>query len=498
MEAFRKRPCDGDKDCAGCAGRSAWAPVSRRRFLTTTVGLTVATTLADLEFLDFAPEARGEIPRLTGGPRVKVVFIRPDKEPDVSWPGGNCDVPAQQALFSRTLQAAARELGVTLEVRVEPLNKQADIAAYLDQLKQAPPDGLIVCAQSLVIWPTVSDLVAKRGDIPTIIYSHVSGFTEQLQLGRNLSKTFMAATPDVEWLATAVRLFAAQWRIRNSRILMLTKSGPEFVFQPWGTTVRPVDNARFQEEFKRVETSAEMRAVAAAYTKAAARIVEPTREEILDAAKNYFVCRRLMEVEQCHGITIACLGWKNPVCLAFSKLLDEGVAAVCEADQNAIMSELLSIHVFNRPGFIQDPSPNTVDNTFIGSHCTSPTRLDGYENKQRASYWLRSYHTRTGCSLEVMWPVGHAVTVLQASAQTPLVLVGTGKVRGNISQPPTGCCRTAVELTMDNVADTRDVRGFHQLFIAGNHVHTLQAYGRLFDIRIENIAAPGKPAGGPA
>jgi hypothetical protein len=45
------------------------------------------------------------------------------------------------------------------------------------------------------------------------------------------------------------------------------------------------------------------------------------------------------------------------------------------------------------------------------------------------------------------------VTVLHAAANAPSVLVGTGRVRANIPQPPTGCCRTAVEIELDRVAD---------------------------------------------
>jgi hypothetical protein len=341
---------------------------------------------------------------------------------------------------------------------------------------------------SLTIWPTVKEVIEKRGDIPTILYSHLSGFTGHLQLGRDLPKTYVAATPNVQWLATAVRMFAAQWRIKNSRILLITKAGEDIVLKPWGTTLRRMDKAQFQEEFKKVEESSEIRAIARAYARSAARIVEPTKQDILNAAKNYIVIRHLLEIEQCNGVCIDCLGWKNPVCMAYSKLLDEGVPATCEGDLNATVGELLSIYLLNRPGFIQDPSPNTVDNTFIGSHCTSPTRLDGYDNKQRADFWLRSYHTRTGCSMQVLWPTGRLVTVLQTSSSAPSMLVGTGHVRSNIPQPPSGCCRTAVEIEMDNVVDTRNVKGFHQLFLLGNHERTLQAYGRLFDIKVEQIA----------
>ena len=193
-----------------------------------------------------------------------------------------------------------------------------------------------------------------------------------------------------------------------------------------------------------------------------------------------------MEAEKCQGITIACLGWKNPVCLAFSKLLDEGTVAACEADVDASLSMLLTGLLCNRPGFMQDPSPNTVNNTLIGAHCTSATKLEGFDKPYRAPYVLRNYHTRTGVSPQVLWPVGKPVTVMEFAGPKSII-VGTGRVRANIDQPPSGCCRTAVEIELDNVADSRDVKGFHQLFIYGHLKRTFQAYGKLAGIQVNPI-----------
>jgi hypothetical protein len=457
--------------------------LNRRGFL----AAAGAAAAARMGLFDFASSLFAQEAKPAGKPVVRVVYVRPEKEAIVSWPGGNCDVPAQQALFTRTLEDAAKKLDVQLDVRGEPLNKPEDVAALLEQLKKSPPDGLIVGAMSLGLWQPVAEIVEKRGDIPTIVHSHVSGFTSHLQLGRKTPKTFVGATHEVEWLATAVRMFSTMWRMKNTRILMLRAAGADATLKPWGTVVHPIDRPRFQEELKKVEESDEVRAMADLYAKNAEKIVEPSKEEILTAAKNYVVCRRLMAAEGCQGITIDCLGWKDPVCMAFSRLLDEGVVAACECDLNAVVSELLSILLLNRPGFIQDPSPNTVNNTFIGAHCTSPIKLEGLDKPYRAPYWLRSYHTRTGASMQVMWPIGKEASVLQANVNGG-IWVGTGRVRSNIPQPPTGCCRTAVELEMDRCADTRDVKGFHQLFLLGNVEREVRAYGQLAGIPVAPIA----------
>jgi len=67
------------------------------------------------------------------------------------------------------------------------------------------------------------------------------------------------------------------------------------------------------------------------------------------------------------------------------------------------------------------------------------------------------------------------------------IILGTGRVLRNIETPPAGGCRTSVELELDDVADVRDTKGFHQLFIYGNLELPFKAYCRLAGIEVEHI-----------
>jgi hypothetical protein len=82
--------------------------------------------------------------------------------------------------------------------------------------------------------------------------------------------------------------------------------------------------------------------------------------------------------------------------------------------------------------------------------------------------------------------VGRDVTVMQMSGTKEMIL-GSGKVVSNIAQPPSGCCRTSVEITVDGVADTDDCKGFHQLFILGNLERDFRAYCQLTGIQPVHI-----------
>ncbi len=474
--------------CQTCTTSAGLTPVSRRRFLTTAAGVAAGSVAARVGLFDLASSLFAAGSKPSGGPVVRVVFIRPEKTPVVSWPGGNCDVKAQQALFTDTLAKAAKQYDVRLELRDAPLSQPEEVKGYLGRVRASPPDGLIVCAMELTLWAQVNQIIQDRGDIPTVVYSNLSGFTSHLQAGRNQAKVYVGATQDVGWLTTAVHLLSAIWQMKHTRILFVAGTETrDATVEGLGTVLHWIPKSRFEAEFKQVGRTAEVRDLARFYQRHARRIVEPKQADILEAAKNYVVCRRLMAAEQCQGIAIDCLGWQNPVCVAYSKLRDEGIVAACEQDVNATIGMLMTHLLCERPCFQQDPSPNTVNNTLIGAHCTSPLKLEGFNRSYRAPYLLRDYHTRTGVAPQVLWPIEKPVTILQANAKPLSILIGTGRVVSNIAQPPSGCCRTAVEIALDNVADTRDVKGFHQLFILGHWEQMFRAYGQLAAVPVSAI-----------
>jgi hypothetical protein len=448
-------------------------------------GAGAAVAAAETGLFDFASSLFAAPSRPPGKPVVDVVFVRPPEPHIVCWPGGNCDTKAQQALFTKTLREAADKVDVELRVQDEPVETGVQVNAYAGRLKKAKPDGLIVGAMDLHLWKEVGQLVENRGDVPTIIYSHVSGFTQHLQLGRGTPGVLMAATQSVEWLEMAVRMLNAIWRLKNTRIL-LTRRGAKDASHELGTTLVGC-TADWQEEIGKAEETEEARAIADFYVKNAKTVVEPTKAEIVEAAKQYAVLRRLMQAQNCQGISLqGCLIAKPP-CLAASKLRDEGVVATCEGCVYGSVGELLTFLLFNRPTFIQDPSPNTINNTLIGAHCTSPIRLEGCDKPYRAPYLIRNYHSRQGASMQVLWPEGREVTILQLGWPKKTMMVGAGRVVSNIAQPPTGCCRTAVEITVDGCEDTRDVKGFHQLFILGNLERAFRQFGQLAGMEVSRI-----------
>jgi hypothetical protein len=485
--------------CATCTSNCncPMTRVGRREFLTTlSVGATAIAMKTGL--LDFASTVVADEPKPAGKPKVRAVFLRPKSgEPYwMGWPGHMYDIVGSQALYTKIMTEAGNRLGVQIEASQQPLDSAADMSGLLEQLKKAPPDGIIVTLMHMNHWGHVNNFVKQKGDLPAIVFSPLGmAFTGHLQPTRNAPKTFVASTQDVEWLNQAVRMFKAKWAMKNSRICILAgEKARDEVLPTVGTTLHYVPRERWPQEFDKAGTTDEMRQIAAYYTEEAKKIVEPKPQDILNAAKNYVVAKRIMAAENCQGISLDCLGLiagrRIPCvpCIAWSRLLDEGGVGTCEADRNAAISQLLSAQLLGRPGFMQDPVPNTVTNSFIGAHCTSPTKLAGFD-KPHEPFNLRNHdESGTSCVPQVLWPVGQEATVMQFTGPDTII-VGTGRVLGNnVDLPGCGGCRTSVDLEMNNVADSRDVKGFHQLFILGKQDHHLRAYGQLAGIKVQPIA----------
>ena len=467
--------------------------LSRRRFLASAGAFGLA---ANAGLFDFAASLFAAEPTSGKKPVVQAVFIRPNVDGYwMGWPGAAYDIKARQADYTKTLKEAAEKFAIQLEVRPEPLDTDTTVNSFIEQVKKQPPDGLVLVSMSLnQSWPHIDNITKNRGKVPTIVFSPMgTSFTGHLQGTRNIDGVYVAATQDVDWLTFGMKMFKTASEMKNTRLCVLAGDKVEDEkLDVIGTTLHYIPRNRWPEEFKKVEETDQVRAIADYYTKNAKKIVEPTKQDILNAAKNYFVAKRIMETEKCQGISVDCLPLVEsrlipcPPCIAWLRLNDEGSVGACEADWNSAISLRLTSLLFDRPGFMQDPAPNTVNNTLMGAHCSCPTKLDGFD-KPAEPFILRCHsESTTGVAPQVLWRIGQKATIMKFEGPGTIIL-GTGKVVGNIDTPPSGGCRTSVELELDDMADSRDTKGFHQLFIYGNLEPGFKAYCQLTGIKVVHI-----------
>ena len=475
-----------------CAKSACPFMLSRRSFLATAGAWGLATKVG---VFDFAASLFAAEPQSTKKPLIQAVFVRPNVDGYwMGWPGAAYDIKARQADYTRTLTEAAGKFGIQLEVRLEPLDTEGAVNGYLEQVKKQPPDGIVLVIMSFDRWPHIDNIAKNRGKVPVIVFSPMgTSFTGHLQETRNIDGVYVAATQDIEWLVFGLKMFKTMSEMRNTRLCILAgdkvEDHPQEVI---GTTLHYIPRNRLPEELKKVEETDQVRAIADYYTKNAKKIVEPTKKDILNSVKNYVLAKQIMKAENCDGISVDCLPLVQsrlipaPPCIAWLRLNDEGSVGCCEADWPAAISLRLTSFLFGRPGFMQDPAPNTVNNSLMGAHCSCPTRLDGFD-KPPEPFILRSHsESNTGVAPQVLWREGQKVTIMKFQGPESIIL-GTGRVLRNIDTPPSGGCRTSVELELDDVADARDAKGFHQLFIYGDLELPFKAYCRLAGINVVHV-----------
>jgi hypothetical protein len=495
---MKEHCCDHDRkrepDECGCC-----CSLGRRDFLT---GVSASFLVASSAMMNYAAAAMAdtqpEKQKDAKQPRVRVVFMRPDVDQTyMGWPGASYDYKARQADYTKVMEDAAKKEGVQLDITAKPLATKEQLDALLKECTASPPAGVILVVMNLNgPWPQANDFVDKRpADLPVIVFSPMgTSFTGHLQPTRNKPKTFVAATQKYEWLAEGVHMMRTIWDMDHSRLCIVNGDKTEDKkLTVIGTTLHHIPLARWLDEWKAIGFTDEMKKMAAYYKQIAKKVVEPNDQDILNAAQTYAVGKRIMAAENCDGISLNCLGLVGerkipcPPCLGWLRLNDEGSVGCCECDWNAAITLRLTSYLCRRPGFMQDPCPNTIAGTLMAAHCSSPTKLRGFDQPGEPLILRSHSESAIGVSPQVLWPVDADVTVAAFHGPEALWL-GRGKLVANIDTPPSGGCRTSIEIAMDDCRDPRDVKGFHQAIILGDVTREFQAYGELAGIKVEPMA----------
>jgi len=477
-----------EKACGSCC------PMSRRRFLAAMTSAAAGAALLGLEqrigwalgdlteYVDLASlRPRPEV-------AIKSAVVRLPPPYWLGWPGTSYDLERRGKEYAAEFSAAARRVGATLGQEPRPLESDDAVNAFVKAVQADKPDAVLVSLQHIGIWHW-ADRIASAG-VPTIIFAPIgTAFTGHvLEISRRQGVHVISSleTPAVE---QAFRMVRAKKQLEATRLLVVAGTErSETVLERLGTKVRYVPRPMLHELFARMPETDEVRRVAAEMRRGAKNVIEPTPADMLNAARSYITAKRLVRDEQANALTTDCLGMVSarvvptPPCMAASLFQDHGVTYGCEADVFGAMGLLLTSYLFDKPGFMNDPVPETANNVLVAAHCTCGTRLNGF-GRPREPYILRSHaESNLGVAMEVVWREGQPVTLVRFQDPNALIL-DTGTVVGNVHTPPAGGCRTSVEIKMDRVEDVRDVMGFHQAVFYGNHRRDVEAFCQMYGIR---------------
>ena len=426
--------------------------------------------------------------------RIKSVVARVHPPYWLGWPGTSYDLEGHRKEYARCFAESAKLVGIELDTVDEPLESNEAVDSFVKQLQAEKPDAVLVSVQHMDSWRW-ADKIAKAG-IPTIIFAPVGTcFTGHVAEISRRPGVYVISSLETSAMDQAFRMVRAKRQFEETRLLVVAgDKRNDTVMERFGVKVRNVPRNMMHEMFAKMPVTDETHDVARTMAKHAKKVVEPSDEDLLNAARSFQAAKRLMKDEEANSITTDCLGMvtqkvvPTPPCMAASMFQDAGSTYGCEADVFGAMSLMLTSYLFDRPGFMNDPVPETVKNLLIVAHCVSGTKLNGLD-QEHEPFILRSHsESAIGVSVQVLWKEGQPVTLARFTSPNEII-VDTGTVVGNVDTPPAGGCRTSVEVDMDRVEDARDVLGFHQVVFYGNHRRDLQNFCQMYGIKVVNSPA---------
>ena len=465
-------------------------------------------------------------------PTIKAAFVRRKEDYGMWWPGAVYDGRSARRKYTAQMIKTAKSLGVKLDLRPEPIYSGSVADAWLARAKAAKVDGLIVMVHDRQqhSWPTAykasitkslspslsrsitSGAPARHGlqkaietAIPTVIFSPVgTSFTTNTESLADRAGCVVYSTDDFSCVAYGMKMLKAGAKLRRSRcVVLMGDKRYDQSLTNLGITLRHIPAKTYLDEYHGIPATDEVLAMTEQYLRRARRRIGASRQDVVNGIKGYLACRNILEREKADAITMDCLGaigrQNSKVslpCISWSRMLDDGIPAACEADYGAVASHIIVQYLFDRPGFQQDPVADTANDAIIGAHCTCPTRLNGFDQPPEP-FDLVHHHANRDATARVLWPKGQRITsidVLPGGDDSPRpgisaedsdteVLISAGTVLGNVSVPPAGGCVVSVRVKFDGDQNVLSFPGFHQLFFYGDYKRQLLEFCQLFGLK---------------
>jgi hypothetical protein len=300
----------------------------------------------------------------------------------------------------------------------------------------------------------------------------------------------------------------------NSTTVPAPNLNDEFVYKRTGVRVEHRPMQELIDRMKKVDEAAARREMER-WKREASKIVEPSDEEIIKSSKLYVLLRNIVDEEKLSSISIDCLSYsfgndtRLPTpCLAFTRLMDEGVSAPCEADICMMLSSMVMQAIGRKPSYVSNvSSADTETSSTVLRHCVAPLKMFGPDSKQQP-YVLRDYHGYgRGVTAEMEFPVGLDITMGGFSKDLKSFVLWPGRVRPgkndkntpSFEKAPAGMdkmrkfCAIRAEVGIHDVNGfLRNIAGIHNILIAGNH--SQQILDAMLRMNVNIIAPPNLTA----
>ena len=392
------------------------------------------------------------------GAKVRICAIIAGKPAGRSWGLSEAEI----APLTKRLAQAEKNLG-----NVEFVLGQASNARQTAELlAKAGPDApvLALSADIFGLSQTVAPVVFKQARPTAVFHLPVVGGHDWCLVkpwreeGHRITLFNSSDLDDLERAAALLRVIPL---LRQSRVLCSgpfkgtpESYAPDQVKKRLGVEMVRIPDGRYDQVMSKVDAAAAEK-VAKRWLDEAQGMVEPTRQDVVKAARASLTLDQLLAENRACGLCVGtCMGWlsRGFPCLGFSRLNDRGIPAACDGDMDCLLTMLIFQHALNRAGFLGNAAGvDTARSAFHLSHCSAPLRMEGPAGP-KAPYLLRRHaEVRGGAVTEVHYRIGQEITFTKL-VHLDSLLVFTGKII-EVPKVPKGLergCRTEL------VAEVKD------------------------------------------
>jgi len=431
---------------------------------------------------------------------VRTAFVYPPtdilrKAGYYSWPGSSFDAEGRQLQYVGKLQAMEASLGIRVLTDQQHLDESDSVTRFINEVKAEPPDALFLVPFKKGHWPHIVRIVEET-KLPTVVLATLGvllvGHVRELHTRPGVY--MINSLDNFEAVERGMRMVRAASWMKQSRILNIARAaGTDRTVPHLGTGVQTVANTGFIEVFKQTGATDEVKALAARYKSDARQVFQPRDEDIFDAARATVALKRVVADAKADAVMMDCLpGLQHPhqhvpPCMGFMDLRDGGIPAGCESDLDATLTMMLVQYLFDKPGFQHNPTVETESNHYFCAHCTSARKMKGADGPAEPYVLMSHAEAGWGCVPRVLFSPGQEVTIakylsVKSDAETPQMLVYSGRLIGCPPVPQTGGCRTNAETTINELEDVAELKGHHLIMVYGDHAKDLRRFCQMYGV----------------
>lgn len=284
-----------------------------------------------------------------------------------------------------------------------------------------------------------------------------------------------------------VQAAATMQRLRGKRVgaigrpsswLIASEVDRDAVRRSWGVEIVDVPLTEVVERFN-VTKDGDVTDVATRFMQGAAGMREPSKADVVKAARLYRAVAQVCSEHQLDAMTLNCFDLIPPTgttgCLALALLNDAGLPAGCEGDMPTLLTMLLVRVATGQASFMANPSKiiDVDKHEMIFSHCTIAPRLTD-------SYVIRNhYESLCGVGIEGIVEPNPVTVVKCGGADMSQSFMSEAQLLQCTTNP--NMCRTQMLLRLREPLDyflQRSI-GNHHVIVPGQQAAMLQAVLKL-------------------